>query len=98
MVITVYAVQAIRVDELPGGRGKGFPFGGVCSYLGILLAASAAATDGEDDLEVREALLERGTGTQTAICTVDFNLIVGPIVFQLLSRERQSVRLEESVG
>jgi hypothetical protein len=48
--------------------------------LGKLLAAFTTATDREDNPEVREALLERNTGTQTAICTVDFNLVVGPIV------------------
>jgi len=79
MVLTVYAVQVVRVDELSGGGGKGFSSDGIGCYLSKVFAAFVAA-DGKDDLEMREALLERNTGTQTAVCAVDFNHVVGPIV------------------
>jgi hypothetical protein len=80
VVLTVYAVQTVQVDEVSGGGGKGFSFDGVGCYLSKVFAAFAIAANGEDDLEMREALLERSTGTQTAVCTVDFNLVVCPIV------------------
>lgn len=80
---TINPIQSKLIDQLPRGADKELRFRPAPRDMSEIVAALAAAADGQDHAQLGVLLFQLGKGAETAGCPVDGYLVIGPFITQL---------------